>query len=185
MDVPVDRNLLSSPFQARLFERNWWHGQLASLGDQPPSVFLHEREDLSSPLVEVVEMRLRAPDGQRLAGLRARRRYGPPAQTTVVRAIGPSEALEPDPAQIEAGNFEVVVQLPAHHSLRQRVLDLILALRFAESDHQCRSGCVQLLPTPVDEVAIARRLYEDGLGSLVRPARPLGDGSGLGTLPSA
>lgn len=181
----MDRTSLPNAFQARLFERNWWHGQLASLGDQPPSVFLHEREDLSSPLVEVVEMRLRAPDGQRLAGLRARRRFGPPAQATVVRAIGPSEVLEPDLGQIEAGNFEVVVQLPAHHSLRQRVLDLILALRFAECDQQCRSGSVQLVPAPIDEVAIARRLYEDGLGSLIRPVRSLDDGSGLGTLPSA
>ncbi len=180
----MDRNSLPSTFKARLFERTWWHGQLASLGDQPPSVFLHEREDLSSPLIEVVEMRLRAPDGQRLAGLRARRRYGPPAHATVVRAIGPTEVLEPDLDQIGAGNFEVVVQLPAHHSLRQRVLDLILALRFAESDQQCRSGCVRLVPTPVDEVAIARRLYEDGLGSLIRPARPMDDGAGLGTLPS-
>jgi hypothetical protein len=75
--------------------------------------------------------------------------------------------------------------LPAHHSLRQRVLDLILALRFAECDSQGRSGSVRLVSAPVDEVAIARRLYEDGLGSLIRPSEPLGDGSGLGTLPSA
>ena len=181
----MDRRAQSSSFQSRLFERSWWHGQLATLGDQPPSVLLHEREDLSSALVEVVEVRLRAPDGQRLAGLRARRRYGPPADATVVRVIGPSEALEPDWRQIEDGNLELVVQLPAHHSLRQRVLDLILALRFAECDSQGRSGSVRLVSAPVDEVAIARRLYEDGLGSLIRPSKPLGDGSGLGTLPSA
>lgn len=149
-----------------LFETGWWRERLACLGDQPPSVLLHVREDLSSPSVEVVEFRLRAPDGLRLVGLRARRRLGPTPHATCVRIVRATDPLRHDPHILEDGCTDIVVQLPPHHSLEQRVLDLILALRFAESDGSNQRVPVLVDPSPDDEVAIASRLYLSGLGTL-------------------
>jgi len=146
--------------QALLFEHTWWKERLSCLDSQPPSVLLHVREDLCSPLVEVVEFRLRAPDGLRLVGLRARRRFGPPPQATLVRMVQPQDCLQHDTRALEDNYTDLVVQLPPSHSLEQRVVDLLLTLRYAEQD----SAPASFYPSNADEVAIAAHLHEAGLG---------------------
>lgn len=64
--------------------------------------------------------------------------------------------------------MDIVIQLPLHHSLEQRVLDLILALRFADTDNNAGQAPILMDPSTDDEVTIASRLYLSGIGPLPR-----------------
>ena len=157
---PKSSSTAQGALRALLFEHGWWKERLSCLDSHPPSVLLHMREDLCSPLFEVVEFRLRAPDGLRLVGLRARRRFGPPPQATLVRVVQPQDCLECDMGALDGNYMDLVVQLPPSHSLEQRVVDLLLTVRYAEQDSTPASFC----PSNSDEVAIAAHLHEVGLG---------------------
>lgn len=153
-------NAGQSALRGLLFEQSWWKERLSCLDVQPPSVLLHVREDLCTPLVEVVEFRLRTPDGLRLVGLRARRRFGPPPTATLVRVVQPQDCLEHDMQSLDLNYTDLVVQLPPSHTLEQRVVDLLLTLRYAEQD----AAPASFYPSNADEVAIAAHLHEVGLG---------------------
>ena len=168
-----------------LFERSYWRNRLAELELARRSVLLIPRPELSSPFMEVDEFRIRAHDGLRLFGLRARCRIRGSSRVARVRIVGPSDLPEIDREAIENGETEFVFQEPAGRKLEDRVLDVLRICRLAAEgcahDHEPDSGRVHLAADEgcePDEFLIASQL----LSEEVAPAgqAPLDDSAGWG-----
>lgn len=169
-----------------LLERSYWRNRLAELELARQSVLLIPRPELSSPFMEVDEFRIRAHDGVRLFGLRARCRLQGAPRVARIRIVGPSDLPEIDREAIENGESEFVFQEPAGRKLEDRVLDVLRVCRLAaesstQFDRQLERGCVRLLAdegAEPDEFLIASQL----LSEEVVPAHegPLDDGAGWG-----
>jgi len=165
-----------------LLEQSYWRNRLAELDLARQSVLLIPRPELSSPLIEVDEFRIRAHDGLRLFGLRARCRIQGSTRVARIRIVGPSDLPQIDRDVIENGESEFVFQEPAGRKLEDRVLDVLRICRLAAascvSDERRRvrldadEGCEP------DEFLIASQLLSDE----VVPASqsPLDDGAGWG-----
>lgn len=124
------------------------------------------RPDLSTPLCDVVEWRLRAHDGTRLWGLRGCSPFHPLAKGAAIREVPAAELPAVDSLRVAGGCIDFVFQVPAGRRLEDRVLDLVrvyhvaihqgvepLAIQLvASADEQCR-----------DEFLIARGLLQRGM----------------------
>lgn len=152
-----------------LLERGYWRNRLQMLDLVKPSVVLIPRPELSSTLLEVAEFRLRAHDGVRLFGLRARRRDAPTGEPARVRVVGPCDlpAIDLDDA-LRIGT-EFVLQVPAGRRLEDRVLDVLRVCQVAAEDH-LDAARVQLVAADQepDEFLIASQLLADECGRLGR-----------------
>jgi hypothetical protein len=168
-----------------LFERSYWRNRLAELDLARRSVLLIPRPELSSPFMEVDEFRIRAHDGLRLFGLRARCRIRGSSKVARVRIVGPSDLPEIDREAIENGETEFVFQEPAGRKLEDRVLDVLRICRLAaeacSQDDRPDSGRVHLAADEgcePDEFLIASHLLSDE-GELASQA-PLDHSAGWG-----
>ncbi|MBM3991276.1 MAG: hypothetical protein FJ298_09770 [Planctomycetes bacterium] len=108
-----------------LIEPNFWRPRLERLRATPRVLAFFPRPDLSSPLVEVDEWRLRAHDGERLWGLRGSSRFHPDPIGACVRLAAAPARPEIDVAVVAEGRVEWVLQVPAGRRLEDRVLDLV------------------------------------------------------------
>jgi len=148
-----------------LVEPNFWRARLERLRATPRALAFFPRPDLSSPLVEVDEWRLRAHDGERLWGLRGRSPFNPdPFGASVRLALAPA-LTEVDVAVVAEGQVEWVLQVPAGRRLEDRVLDLVrlweVVAEFAEGADDVRfAHSEQAMP---DEVAICTGLRKKGI----------------------
>ncbi len=145
-----------------LLERGYWANRLRELRLSRVSLVIIPRPELSSNGIEVDEFRVRAHDGVRLWGLRARSRFGTSAAR--VRVVGPSDLPEIDRRAIERGEVEFVFQEPAGRRLEDRVLDVLRVCQVAVEvgtpasrvELVAPEGC----PAP-DEFLIATQLLAD------------------------
>lgn len=167
-----------------LLERSYWRNRLQELRLARQSVLLIPRPDLCTARVEVDEFRLRAHDGLRLYGLRARSRTGGVARPTRVRIVGPSDLPAIDCESIDAGECEFVFQEPAGRRLEDRVMDVLRICQMASESGSQTPRRVRLSAeegSEPDEFLIAARLLggdpEDVRGS------PLDDTAGFGAAP--
>lgn len=156
-----------------LLERGYWRNRLQILKLARPSVLIIPRPELSAPEVEVDEFRIRAHDGIRLFGLRARPRLIAPNGTVRVRLVGPCELPQIDQSTVQDGMTEFVLQLPAGRRLEDRVLDVLRVCQLASE----RESAVQLFAAAhdqePDEFLIAAQLLSNELdGSDGFPTRP-------------
>lgn len=167
-----------------LLERSYWRNRLQELELARQSVLLIPRPELSSPLMEVDEFRIRAHDGVRLFGLRAQCRFPGARRVARIRIVGPSDLPEIDRSAIENGESEFVFQEPAGRKLEDRVLDVLRICRLAaecsvQADSQEDPSRVHLLADEgeePDEFLIASQLLSEAV-----PARgPLDDTAGFG-----
>jgi hypothetical protein len=147
-----------------LFERGYWGRRLEQLKLARLSALLIPRPDLSLPLIEVDEFRIRAHDGIRLFGLRAQTRLGSGLRPARIRSIGTCELPEVDRSGIGDGAAEFVLLQPAGRRLEDRVLDLLRVYQFAMGTHEIDPARVQLIPPEgeqePDEFLIAAQLLE-------------------------
>lgn len=163
-----------------LLERGYWRNRLQELRLARQSILLIPRPELSTALIEVDEFRIRAHDGLRLFGLRARCRLGASAgRTARVRIIGPSDLPEIDLSLIDCGEAEFVFQEPAGRKLEDRVLDVLRICHLAsETDaaERCRVQLEASAGEEPDEFLIATQLLAEAPDRAV----PLDDGAGFG-----
>src|SRR5215207_9930478 len=152
-----------------LLERGYWRNRLQVLDLVKPSVVLIPRPELSTPLLEVDEFRLRAHDGVRLFGLRARSRplSDEPAR---VRVVGPCDLPAIDLDAAESGGTEFVLQIPAGRRLEDRVIDVLRVCQIAAEDQTLHLDRVRLIAADQepDEFLIASQLLADECGALGR-----------------
>jgi len=152
-----------------LLERSYWRNRLQVLKLARPSVLLIPRPELSSPVVEVDEFRIRAHDGVRLFGLRAQSRLGETRRPARIRIVGPCDVPEIDRSQIAAGETEFVYQEPAGRRLEDRVLDVLRICQVATQSEQVPHDAVRLVShdqTPDEFLIASHLLMEEVSGPL-------------------
>jgi hypothetical protein len=161
-----------------LLERGYWRNRLRELRISRISLVLIPRPELSSGGIQVDEFRVRAHDGLRLWGLRARSRFG--ASSARVRVVGPSELPRIDSSAVLRGEAEFVFQEPAGRRLEDRVLDVLRVCQLA-GDVGGTPAQVELVPPAdrpaPDEFLIASQLLGDE-ASTQGAELPLDDGAG-------
>ena len=128
-------------------------------------LLLMPRADLSTPLVEVVEWRIKAHDGRRLWGLRGNSPFHPEPRGVCIREVAAHEPVEIDLDVICEGRMDLVFQLLPGRRLEDRVLDVIRARQVAENlgvhpdDIELVTARGHRQP---DEFMIAERLHRQG-----------------------
>jgi hypothetical protein len=161
-----------------LLDQDYWHNRLQELRMTRQSVLLVPRPELSSEAVIVDEFRLKAHDGVRLFGLRAKCRFSCDAPRATVRVVGPSDLPEIDRRNIERGETVFVLQEQAGRKLEDRVLDVLRVCQLASSMDLEHPPRVELESEtdldPRDEFLIASQL----LAGEGKPELPLDDGAG-------
>jgi hypothetical protein len=124
------------------------------------------RSDLCSPVVDVVEWRMKAHDGQRLWGLRGQSPFHAIAQGACIRELHASELPVISLDTITKGMVDFVFQVPAGRRLEDRVLDVLRVVQVALNSG-LEPNQVQLVhqsaQDETDEFMIVQRLLEQGL----------------------
>ncbi len=148
-----------------LLDAGFWRERLARLRSTPRSLFFTPRPDLSGPLVEVDEWRLRAHDGERLWGLRARPSFQIALAGASIRFVAAPVRPEVEPERIARGREDWIAQIPAGRRLEDRVLDLVrLTEVVVELCGPTEPVRFQSDPTPLpDEAVICTGLRERGI----------------------
>lgn len=149
-----------------LLDPCFWSARLSKLGLENRGLVLLPRGDLSGPLADVVEWRLRAHDGLRLWGLRASSHFHPEPKGASIREVATGELPEIDVASVAEGRVDFVFQVPAGRRLEDRVLDLLRVYQMALRDG-LRPDSIVMVPDSdghaPDEFLIARALIQKGL----------------------
>lgn len=161
-----------------LLESGYWRNRLRELRLSRVSLVLIPRPELSGNGIEVDEFRVRAHDGIRLWGLRARSRFG--NHSARVRIVGPSDLPMIDSTAVLRGEAEFVFQAPAGRRLEDRVLDVMRVCHLA-SEVGSSAGQIALVPPEAgpapDEFLIASQLLaDDGAARIATP--PMDDSAG-------
>lgn len=149
-----------------LLDPDYWRQRLSRLESVQRGLVLIPRADLSGPLADVVEWRLRAHDGTRLWGLRGASHFHPSPRGASIREVAPGILPEVDLAAIGEGLVDFVFQVPAGRRLEDRVLDLVRVYQMAlHAGLQPQE--IVLVPGDAhhapDEFLIAHALVEKGL----------------------
>ncbi len=148
-----------------LLEAGYWQDRVTEMETVSRSFLLMPRADLSSPLVDVVEWRLRGHDGARLSGLRGQSPFHPCPGGAWVRAVDQVEDFEISLDAISEGCVDFVFRVPQGRRLEDRVLD-VLRVWQAATHGGVDPGTVRLLPPPgsgvPDDFMIAEKLLELG-----------------------
>jgi len=161
-----------SPF---LLDPRYWRARLARMDAVHRGLLMLPRGDLTTPLAEVVEWRMRAHDGVKLWGLRAVSPFHTEPRGVLVREVSATELPEVRLEAVAEGWAEFVLQVPAGRRLEDRVLDLVRVVQVALTTYglgieQVRleaSGCGGQGHRPADEMVIAERLVREGLCPLI------------------
>ena len=151
-----------------LVDPGFWRRQLGGLDGSPQRLLVFPRSDLSEPGLEVVELCLKPGCGESLRGLYARSAFFTNSQGVHLRV---TEKLDPADLCLErvrAGEAELLLQVPASHALRDRVLDILRMSRASQTDrglriHHFEVDDPAVGPVP-DAVLIARHLLASDLG---------------------
>lgn len=130
------------------------------------------RPDLSSPVMDVVEWRLRAHDGERLSGLRGQSPFHPSPPGAWIRAADQSDGLVVSVDAVSEGSVDFIYHVPHGRRLEDRVLDALRVwqaalhggvdpqtVRFVGLDGSGNGG--------PDEFMIAEKLLEQGFSSFL------------------
>ena len=173
----VDRKGTLHPL---LLERGYWRNRLRELRLSRVSLVLIPRPELSGNGIEVDEFRVRAHDGIRIWGLRARSRFG--HRSARVRIVGPSDLPKIDSAAVLRGEAEFVFQEPAGRRLEDRVLDVLRVCQIAGTNTDGSQRAVRLVAdggrAVRDEFLIASQLLADDIAPALPHAPSHDHGSG-------
>ena len=144
-----------------LLEARYWLDRVSRMETVSRSYLLVPRPDLSSPLVDVVDWRLRAHDGAKITGLRGQSPFHPAPRGAQVRQVGPDEPLAPDLEAIAGGLADFVYRREPGRRLEDRVLD---ALRVWQAARNLGVEPADIrFAHPGDEFMIAQELLDQGL----------------------
>ncbi len=129
------------------------------------------RPDLSTALVDIVEWRVRAHDGQRLWGLHGESKFHERPRGACLRFISSTSAPEINSEAIAAGKLDLVFQIPPGRRLEDRVLDLLRIWQVVTGHSGVDPDQIEIVcPAPdqaeareADEFLIANGLIATGL----------------------
>ena len=149
-----------------LLEAGYWLDRVSRMETVSRSYLLVPRPDLSSPLVDVVDWRLRAHDGAKIIGLRSQSPFHPLPSCARIRQVGPEAALAPCIEVVTEGHVDFAYIRMPDRRLEDRVLDALRVWQAAmntgvEAD-TVRFDHHPGLPAP-DEFMIAQELLRKGL----------------------
>jgi len=128
------------------------------------SFLLMPRPDISSPLVDVVDWRLRAHDGELLTGIRGQSPFHPCPKGACIRQADQDLELSID--AVSQGWVDFVYRVPPGRRLEDRVLDALRVWQ-AALNGGVEPGSVSFEPSvrngAPDEFMIAEKLLERGI----------------------
>jgi hypothetical protein len=159
----ISRRRAPTPF---LLEPRYWQDRVARMETVSRSFLLIPRPDISSPLVDVVDWRLRAHDGELLTGIRGQSPFHPCPKGASIRQAGPDEDLELSIDAISQGCVDFVYRVPPDRRLEDRVLDALRVWQAALNggvDPSNVSFEPSLPSEAPDEFMIAEKLLERGI----------------------
>jgi hypothetical protein len=156
----------STPYPL-LLEAAYWRRRLAQMDSVQRALLILPRADLSNPLSEVVEWRLRAHDGLRLWGLRAQSPFFPEPKGACIRQVSSCDLPTIDDEAVGDGHVDFILQTPVGRKLEDRVLDLLRTYQMAVHYSGIDADKVRFAPTSAgdtpDEVMIATQLVAQGI----------------------
>jgi len=155
------------PLHPLLLDPEYWHNRVESLNLRQRSLLVVPRPDLSSPAIDVAEIRIRAHDGIRLWGMTGRCTLGTRLAPARIRLIGADQQLEIDREAVCDGFYDIVIQEPATRRLEDRVLDVMRVCQTASDIEGVDAARISLDLRPCDsepdEVRIASQLLNRGI----------------------
>ena len=161
--MPIRGRHSPTPF---LLEPRYWHKRVARMETVSRSYLLVPRPDLSSPLVDVVDWRLRAHDGAQILGLRGQSPFHPVPKGAQIRQAGPDEILAPCLETVAEGCVDFVYRSGPERRLEDRVLDALRVWQ-AALNAGIDAGAVHFVhpgtPSAPDEFMIAVELLRMGM----------------------
>lgn len=140
--MALEHEVAVRPF---LFDRDFWCAKLAYLRAIPRRLLIVPRPELSRPGFDVLEVKLRAHDGERLSALIARSAFGCSDQPSSIRLLGPGDLMRVHWSAVEQGQLEACFRPLEGRRLEDRVLDLLRVMDAVRSLEDT-SPCVQLAP---------------------------------------
>lgn len=155
------------PLHPLLLDPDYWHNRVEQLNLRERSLLVIPRPDLSSPAIDVAEIRIRTYDGIRLWGMTGSCTLGSYDLPARVRMICHDQPLEIDREAVCEGFFDIVIQEPAGRRLEDRVLDVMRACQTAADLERVDSGRISIdlkrRSSQPDEVRIASHLLTRGI----------------------
>lgn len=150
-----------------LMEPTYWRNRVEEMNLRQRSLFVLPRPDLSSPAVDVAEIRLRAHDGLRLVGITGRCTLGSKAMPVRIRMICADQPLEVDREAVCDGFCDIAIHVPNNRRLEDRVLDVMRACQTAAEMDGVDPGRISFVfrsdDSEPDELRIASQLLSHGL----------------------
>ena len=154
-----------APFRDLLLDPEFWRPRLSKMNEVPRRLLIFPRPDLARPGIEVIELRLRAHDCERLVCILGRPSFCATGEAVQVRICDRVEGPELDWHAIEEGSTDLVFACPDGRRLEDRVLDVLRVAMAAASVESTDWREVGLLPrrdTPKDEQVLADMIRSKG-----------------------
>jgi hypothetical protein len=156
----------SAPLRQLLLDPGYWMPRLGRLASTPRQLVLFPRPDLARPGTEVLEMRMRAFDGERLHAFLARPCFSVVGERVQLRAALDSAIDRIDWAAVERGGSDLVFTCPGERRLEDRVLDVLRIEQAAGEIESIDCECLQFGGSPggtvADELRIAALIRSKG-----------------------
>ena len=151
-----------------LMEPGFWRARVAAMQEVHRGLIVCPRPDLTTPLVETVEWRLKAHDGTRLRGLKGQSRFHERPKGARLRFVPSCELPGLDLDTVAEGRLDVVFQMQIGRRLEDRVLDVLRVWQVTASHADLRRAEMELIAPPdhedADAFMIAEQLITSGLG---------------------
>lgn len=151
-----------------LVEPGFWRSRVAAMQEVHRGLIVCPRPDLTTPLVEAVEWRLKAHDGTRLRGIKGESRFHERPRGARLRFVPCCELPDLDLDTVAGGRLDVVFQTQVGRRLEDRVLDVLRVWQvIANHANLARSEMELVTPDDAEDAdafMIAEQLIASGLG---------------------
>ncbi len=111
-----------------LLDPGYWRPRIERLAQRPRQLVIFPRPDLERPGIEVLELRLRAHDGERLTALLARSAFAQSGESVRLRSCLELSSCQLSWRAVEAGHTDLIFRYPGapgSRRLEDRVLDVL------------------------------------------------------------
>ena len=150
-----------------LLEARYWQRRVSRMETVSRSYLLVPRPDLSSPLVDIVDWRLRAHDGARIIGQRGQSPFHPSPRGAQIRQVQSGVPLTPYIEAVTEGYADFAYCRDPERRLEDRVLDALRVWQAALNTGVDPETVHFVHPddpgAPPDEFMIAQELLRKGL----------------------
>ena len=117
-----------------LLDPDYWRPRIERLAQRPRQLVIFPRPDLERPGIEVLELRLRAHDGERLSALLARSSFAQSGESVRLRPCQELSSCQLAWQEVESGHTDLIFRYPGDPGTRRledRVLDVLRVIQAA------------------------------------------------------